>query len=280
MPTMSSCKKQQRLTYEEILKVARAAVALGVSKIRLTGGEPLLDKNLLELIHGLAKLPAIDDLALTTNGMLLAPMAEKLADAGLHRVTVSLDSLDAAVFRRMSGGRGDLAKVLAGIEAAERGRLSPIKINVVVQRGVNDHTIMDLLEHFRGSAHIVRLIEFMDVGNRNGWRMDQVVPSRQLLRPDHAALAVAAYRPELSGRGGAPLCLRGWPRGNRLYLVGDRAVLRRLQSRAFVGGRRALHLPVCDAGNRSARGTAKQCGRERTYRYPVANLAATRRSLQ
>lgn len=173
-------KKQQRLTYEEILKVARAAVALGVSKIRLTGGEPLLDRNLYELIHGLAKLPAIDDLALTTNGMLLAPMAQKLADAGLHRVTVSLDSLDAAVFRRMSGGRGDLAKVLAGIEAAERSALSPIKINVVVQRGVNDHTIMELLQHFRGTPHIVRLIEFMDVGNRNGWRMHQVVPSRQL----------------------------------------------------------------------------------------------------
>ncbi len=99
----------------------------------------------------------------------------------MQRVTISLDSLDPAVFRHMSGGRGDLHRVLAGIDAAERAGLSPIKINVVVQRGVNDHTVMDLLEHFRGSAHVVRLIEFMDVGNRNGWRMDQVVPSKVLL---------------------------------------------------------------------------------------------------
>ncbi|MBT8110625.1 MAG: GTP 3',8-cyclase MoaA [Gammaproteobacteria bacterium] len=174
-------RKQQRLTYEEILRVARVAAGLGVSKIRLTGGEPLLDKSLTDLIAGLAKITEIEDLALTTNGMLLAPMASKLAASGLHRVTISLDSLDEDVFRRMSGGRGDLQKVLAGIEAAERAGLSPIKINVVVQRGVNDHTVMDLLQHFRGSGHVVRLIEFMDVGNRNGWRMEQVVPSRQLL---------------------------------------------------------------------------------------------------
>ena len=174
-------RKQQRLTYEEILRVARVAAGLGVSKIRLTGGEPLLDKNLTDLIAGLAKLTAIEDLALTTNGMLLAPMARQLAESGLHRITISLDSLDEDVFRRMSGGRGDLKKVLAGIEASERAGLSPIKINVVVQRGVNDHTVMDLLQHFRGSGHVVRLIEFMDVGNRNGWRMEQVVPSRQLL---------------------------------------------------------------------------------------------------
>ncbi|MBT8089262.1 MAG: GTP 3',8-cyclase MoaA [Gammaproteobacteria bacterium] len=174
-------RKQQRLTYEEILRVARVAAGLGVSKIRLTGGEPLLDKSLTDLIAGLAKITEIEDLALTTNGMLLAPMAGKLAASGLHRVTISLDSLDEDVFRRMSGGRGDLQKVLAGIEAAERAGLSPIKINVVVQRGVNDHTVMDLLQHFRGSGHVVRLIEFMDVGNRNGWRMEQVVPSRQLL---------------------------------------------------------------------------------------------------
>lgn len=174
-------RKQQRLTYEEILRVAGVAVGLGVSKIRLTGGEPLLDKNLPDLVSGLAKLPGINDLALTTNGMLLAPVAEELAAAGLHRVTISLDSLDEEVFRVMSGGRGDLHRVLAGLDAAERAGLSPIKINVVVERGMNDHTVMDLLDYFRGSGHIVRLIEYMDVGNRNGWRMQQVVPSRQLL---------------------------------------------------------------------------------------------------
>jgi len=174
-------RKQQRLTYDEIIQVVRVATGLGVGKIRLTGGEPLLDKNIAELIGRLTDLPLVKDLAMTTNGMLLAAVAHKLAKAGLHRVTISLDSLDDDVFSHMSGGRGDVSKVLAGVRAAEDAGLDPIKINVVVQRGVNDHTIIDLLEYFRGTGHIVRLIEFMDVGNRNGWRMDQVVPSRKVL---------------------------------------------------------------------------------------------------
>jgi cyclic pyranopterin phosphate synthase len=174
-------KKQQRLTYDEIIRVAATASALGVSKIRLTGGEPLLDKNICDLVERIAILPGVADLALTTNGMLLASFAEKLAEAGLHRATVSLDSIDEDVFRRMSGGRGDLKKVLAGIKAAESAGLGPVKINVVVQKGVNDHTVLDLLDHFRGTGTIVRLIEFMDVGNRNGWQMSRVVPSRLLL---------------------------------------------------------------------------------------------------
>ena len=173
--------KAQRLTHDEILKVARVATSLGVSKLRLTGGEPLLDKKIVGLIEGLAALPGVEDLALTTNAMLLAPVAQRLAEAGLHRVTISLDSLDEQVFSQMSGGRGDLAAVLRGLEAAEAAGLTPIKINVVVERGVNDHTVLDLLDHFRGTGHIVRLIEYMDVGNRNGWRMNQVVPSRELL---------------------------------------------------------------------------------------------------
>ena len=174
-------KRKQRLTYDEIFRVASAASRLGVSKLRLTGGEPLLDKNICELVERLATLPGIDDLALTTNGMLLAANAKNLAAAGLHRVTVSVDSVDKAVFRAMSGGRGDLDTVLGGIAAADDAGLGPIKINVVVQKGVNDHTILDLLQHFRGSGQIVRLIEFMDVGNRNGWRMNRVVPSRVVL---------------------------------------------------------------------------------------------------
>jgi len=174
-------RKQERLSYDEIVRVAASASALGVSKIRLTGGEPLLDKNICDLVERIAALPRIDDLALTTNGMLLAPIAEKLARAGLHRVTVSLDSLDKEIFRTMSGGRGDLDAVLAGIEAAVAAGLGPIKINVVVQRGVNDSGVLDLLDHFRGTGIIVRLIEFMDVGNRNGWRLSQVIPSRELL---------------------------------------------------------------------------------------------------
>ncbi len=174
-------KRDQRLSYDEIVRIASAAARLGVSKLRLTGGEPLLDKRLPELIERLAVLPGVEDLALTTNGMLLDRYAERLVDAGLHRVTISLDSIDPDVFHRMSGGRGDLEKVLGGIEAAEKAGLGPIKINVVVQKGVNDDGVLDVLGHFRGTGHIVRLIEFMDVGNRNGWRMDQVVPSRDLL---------------------------------------------------------------------------------------------------
>lgn len=184
--------RSQRLTHEEILKVVRVATGLGVSKIRLTGGEPLLDKKLPQLVSGIAAMPGVDDLALTTNAMLLGPVAQALRDAGLHRVTISLDSLDEQVFRAMSGGRGELDTVLAGIAAAEQAGLDPIKINVVVQRGVNDHTVLDLLDHFRGSGHIVRLIEFMDVGNRNGWRMDQVVPSKELLDTVQARWAVEA----------------------------------------------------------------------------------------
>lgn len=185
-------KKPQVLTHDEIVTIAKVAVGLGVNKLRLTGGEPLLDKNVPSLVRALAVLDGVDDLALTTNGMLLAPMAGKLADAGLHRVTVSLDTLDEKIFREMSGNRGDLSKVLRGIEAAEEAGLSPVKINTVVQRGVNDHTVLDLLGHFRGTGHTVRLIEFMDVGNRNAWRMDDVVPSRELLDRIHERWPVRA----------------------------------------------------------------------------------------
>ena len=184
--------RSQRLTHTEILKVVRVAATLGVSKIRLTGGEPLLDKKIAELVSGITEIDGIDDLALTTNAMLLAPLAQSLRDAGLQRVTISLDSIDPLIFKAMSGGRGDLDKVLMGIAAAEQAGLDPIKINVVVQRGVNDHTILDLLEHFRGSGHIVRLIEFMDVGNRNGWLMEQVVPSKELLDAVQARWSVTA----------------------------------------------------------------------------------------
>jgi GTP 3',8-cyclase len=173
-------KRRELLSHGEIQRIAAAAVRLGVTKLRLTGGEPLLDKKIPDLIARLGKLSGVDDLALTTNGTLLAPVAERLADAGLQRVTISLDSLDEATFASMSGNRGEVRNVLEGIAAAEKAGLTPIKINVVVQRGVNDHQILDLLQHFRGSGHVVRLIEFMDVGNRNGWRIDAVVPSREL----------------------------------------------------------------------------------------------------
>ena len=192
-------RKSERLTHDEIFRLARIAVSLGVSKLRLTGGEPLLDKRLPALVAQLAQIDGVDDLALTTNGMLLAPVARQLADAGLHRITISLDSLDAEVFQAMNGNRGAVATVLHGIAAAEAAGLGPIKINAVVQKGINDHTVLDLLEHFRGSGHIVRLIEYMDVGNRNGWRPDQVVPSKDLLKSIHAKWPLRAVGRQYAG---------------------------------------------------------------------------------
>jgi cyclic pyranopterin phosphate synthase len=174
-------KSQERLSFEEIVRLARLFAALGVRKLRLTGGEPLLRANLADLVGDLSGIPGIDDIALTTNGVLLGQHAVDLHANGLQRVTVSLDTLDKEIFQRMSGGFAALDQVLSGIEAALAAGLAPIKINAVIERGVNDHTVLDLVEHFRGSPVIVRLIEFMDVGNRNAWRPDMVVPSRELV---------------------------------------------------------------------------------------------------
>jgi GTP 3',8-cyclase len=185
-------RRQQRLSFDEIVRLAGIAVDLGVNKLRLTGGEPLLDKGVVALVARLAELHGVEDLALTTNGTLLERYAAPLAEAGLNRVTVSLDSVDPDVFRSMSGNRGDVQTVLQGIDAAARAGLTPVKINTVVQRGVNDDKVLDVLEHFRGSGHVVRMIEFMDVGNRNGWRLDQVVPSRELLEAIDARWPVEA----------------------------------------------------------------------------------------
>lgn len=171
----------ERLSFEEIVRLARLFVRLGVRKLRLTGGEPLLRANLADLIGDLTSIGGIEDVALTTNGILLAQHAAELKAAGLRRITVSLDSLDPEVFKRMSGGLGAVEDVLVGIEHALRAGLDPVKINAVVQRGVNEHTVLDLVERFRGSEVIVRLIEYMDVGNRNDWRPELVVPSKELL---------------------------------------------------------------------------------------------------
>ncbi|MFO1394886.1 MAG: GTP 3',8-cyclase MoaA [Steroidobacteraceae bacterium] len=171
----------ERLDFGEILRVARLATGLGVRKIRITGGEPLLRAGLAELVAELSTLDGIEDLALTTNGVLLAQHASELKGNGLHRVTVSLDSLDPEVFAAMSGGFRGLDAVLAGIEAALDAGLAPVKVNAVVKRGVNDHTVLALLDRFRGTGVVVRLIEYMDVGTRNAWRADEVVPSAELL---------------------------------------------------------------------------------------------------
>ena len=169
-----------RLSFDEIETLVRGFARIGVSKLRLTGGEPLLRKRLPELIARLAVIPGIEDLALTTNGSLLAAQAESLHAAGLRRLTVSLDALDADLFREMSGGRGEVSTVMAGIEAATRAGFHSLKINCVVQRGVNESQAMPLVERFRGSGHVLRFIEYMDVGTCNGWQRAQVVPSAEL----------------------------------------------------------------------------------------------------
>src|ERR1700730_10219359 len=179
-------KSQERLSFDEIVRLARLFASLGVKKLRLTGGEPLLRTNLADLVGDLTDIPGIDDIALTTNGVLLGQHAVDLQANGLRRVTVSLDTLDKEVFARMSGGFGALDQVLSGIDAAIGAGLTPVKINAVIQRGLNDHTALDLLERFRGSPVIVRFIEFMDVGYRNQWRPELVVPSRDLAARIHA----------------------------------------------------------------------------------------------
>lgn len=169
------------LTPGEIKRVAGLFMQLGVTKIRITGGEPLLRRDVIEIVDSLSSLPGLQDLALTTNGSRLAAHADALRNAGLKRITVSLDSLDEGVFRTMNGDRGGVAQVLEGIDSAQRAGLMPIKLNVVIQKGKNEHTALDLLEHFRGTGIIVRFIEYMDVGTLNGWQADQVVSSKVLL---------------------------------------------------------------------------------------------------
>jgi GTP 3',8-cyclase len=175
-------RSSERLDFSEIARVARLGTQLGVRKVRITGGEPLLRPGIADLVAELSTLDGLQDIALTTNGVLLAQHAAELKGNGLHRVTVSLDSLDPAVFKTMSGGFGGLEQVLEGIEAALAAGLDPVKVNTVVKRGVNDHTVLGLLERFRGTRVIVRLIEYMDVGNRNDWRAAEVVSSAELLR--------------------------------------------------------------------------------------------------
>ncbi|MBI4557910.1 MAG: GTP 3',8-cyclase MoaA [Candidatus Hydrogenedentes bacterium] len=195
---------RDRLTFEEITRITRLFVRLGVSKLRVTGGEPLLRKNLPVLIAMLQEIEGLEDLALTTNGLLLAQQARALKDAGLRRVTVSLDTLDDAVFGRMNGRHVGTGAVLAGIQKAAEVGLVPIKINVVVQRGVNDDTVVVLAEHFKGKGHIVRFIEYMDVGTCNGWRYEHVVPSKDILarlREKHALIPLEEnYHGEVAER--------------------------------------------------------------------------------
>jgi GTP 3',8-cyclase len=185
------------LSFEEIARLARVFVGLGVQKIRLTGGEPLVRRHLHRLVEMLAPLGA--ELTLTTNGSLLAQQVHELKKAGLDRVTVSLDSLDDATFRAMNDADFPVAKVIAGIEAAADAGLAPIKINMVVKRGVNDRGIVPMAERWRNTGHIVRFIEFMDVGSTNGWRMDDVVPSAEVIQRISQRWPLEAIDPNYPG---------------------------------------------------------------------------------
>lgn len=197
-------RRREILSFEEIARLAQIFVGLGVEKIRLTGGEPTVRQDLPRLVRMLAAIPGLKDMAMTTNGSRLAHLAPALAEAGLRRITVSLDSLDDEVFRAMNDVDFPVGRVLEGIEAARRAGLSPIKVNVVVKRGVNDHTILDIARHFRGTGIVVRFIEFMDVGTSNGWRLDDVVPAAEIVRRLQQEFPLEpvqrAYRGEVAGR--------------------------------------------------------------------------------
>ena len=196
--------KADMLSFEEITRLTRLFVKAGAEKIRLTGGEPLLRKDLPVLIHELAGIPGVRDLTLTTNGWFLAQKARELKQAGLHRITVSLDSLDDAVAGRMNGRGYGVARVLEAIDAAREAQLTPIKVNTVVKRGENDHGLLELVRRFKGTGISLRFIEYMDVGNRNGWRLEHVVPSAEIFQAIHRELPLEpvgrGYRGEVAER--------------------------------------------------------------------------------
>jgi cyclic pyranopterin phosphate synthase len=191
--------RDEKLSYEEITRVASIFVGLGVNKLRLTGGEPLLRREVDKLVGMLAEIPGVDDLTLTTNASLLARKAEVLRDAGLDRVTVSLDALDDETFKKMNDADFPVEQVLEGIGVAADVGLGPIKINAVIQRGVNEHAVVDLARHFRETGHIVRFIEYMDVGTTNGWRLDDVVPAAEMIETLHAVFPLEPIAPNYPG---------------------------------------------------------------------------------
>ncbi|HEX7066861.1 MAG TPA: GTP 3',8-cyclase MoaA [Candidatus Limnocylindria bacterium] len=203
-PDHAFLPRAEILAFEEIERVVRAAVALGVRKVRLTGGEPLVRRNLEALVAMLATVEGVEDLTLTTNASLLAGMAQALADAGLQRVTVSLDALDDETFMRMNDARVPVQRVLDGIAAAEAVGLGPVKLNAVIRRGMNEHAVLDLAGHFRGTGTTVRFIEYMDVGHSNGWRLDDVVPAAEIVAAIDARWPLEAvdrdYRGEVARR--------------------------------------------------------------------------------
>ena len=263
--------REQLLTFEEITRLARAFAREGVSKIPLTGGEPLLRRPLERLVAMLTDIDEITDVALTTNGSALAAKANALKAAGLTRVTVSLDALDDDTFAAMNDVGFPVARVLAGIDAAATAGLTPVKINMVVRRGVNDRRITELAERFRGAGHILRFIEYMDVGTTNGWRMDDVVPAAEIIATINRHWPLEHSSPTIPARS-RPLPRRR--RRDRRDRLGHAAVLRSVHQSATIGRRQALHLPVHRARPRSTR-THPQRRQRPTTRHRIQSTWST-----
>ena len=261
--------RSQVLSFEEIARVAGAFHGLGVRKLRLTGGEPLLRRELERLVAMLAALPDAE-VTMTTNGALLARKAQLLADAGLARVTVSLDSVDEDVFREMNDVDVPLAQVLEGIDAAAAAGL-PVKVNTVVKRGLNDDGIVDLAARFRGTGHVLRFIEFMDVGSTNGWRLDDVVPAAEIVARIGDVFPLEPLDPNYRGETARRWRYADGSRRDRRHRLRDGAVLRRLHPGAPLGRRQALHLPLrddraatCARSSAATRATRSSSGTSRT----------------
>ena len=187
------------LTFEEITRIVNITVGMGVKKVRITGGEPLIRQDVEKLVSMISRINGVEDLAMTTNAYLLSGMAQTLKDAGLHRITVSMDSVDDDVFQRMNGRGFGTAKVMNGIDSAKRAGFNPIKINAVVQKGINDHTLVDLAKWCRDNGHIPRFIEYMDVGTLNEWKLDEVLPAGEIVRIIGEKLPVEKLDPAYVG---------------------------------------------------------------------------------
>ena len=187
------------LSFEEITRIVNVTVGLGVKKVRITGGEPLVRQDVEKLVSMISRINGVEDLAMTTNAYLLSGMAQTLKDAGLHRITVSMDSVDDDVFQRMNGRGFGTAKVMNGIDSAKRAGFNPIKINAVVQKGINDHTLVDLAKWCRDNGHIPRFIEYMDVGTLNEWKLDEVLPADEIVRIIAEELPVEQLGPAYVG---------------------------------------------------------------------------------
>ena len=275
-------ERRELLTLEELARVAGIFAGLGVRTVRITGGEPLVRRNVEHLVELLAAIetPTGDklELALTTNGSVLAQKAEALAAAGLSRVTVSLDSLDDEAFRAMNDVDFPVQRVLEGIDAAAAAGL-PVKVNAVVKRGANDGDVLALAEHFRGSGHVLRFIEYMDVGSTNGWRLEDVVSAEEIVRRISERWPLEPVAAERAGRDGAPLALRRRRGRDRRRRLGHAALLRRLLTRPPLGRGPPVHVPVRRARPRPPRAAPPRRLRRGARRAAPRDLDAPNRPL-